>query len=272
MSPSPGIRVFLMLFCMAILLASCDKLIQYHPNEIRLDEEDKNLNAKNIEKILQLPARDSFKFVVIGDTQRFYDELDDFVETLNQRNDISFVLINGDITDFGINKEYKWISRSLRNLNVPFIGIIGNHDMLANGRDIYNLMFGEENFSFSYSGYHFVYLNTNALEDGFEGTIPDINWLQTELATVPAGEEAFVFSHIPPFDGDFDPALIDSYVNTLRASGRVNYSIHGHQHRYSLGQPYGPDLNFLVVADMNKRNYVVVNVKDGIQSIEQLAY
>jgi hypothetical protein len=256
----------------SLLLGGCKKFIQYHPNEIRLEEEDRDLNAKNLAKIQQLPAADSFKFVVIGGTQRFYDELDDFVKAINQRDDISFVLINGDITDFGINKEFKWISRSLRKLKMPFIGIIGNHDMLANGRQLYQLMFGPENFSFTYSGYHFVCVNTNALEDGFEGTIPDLNWLSNTLGALPAGEEAFVFSHIPPMDGDFDPALVQPYVDVLRDAGNVNYSIHGHQHRYSLTQPYGPDLNFLVVADMKKRFYVTVTVHNGIEQIEQVPY
>ncbi|MFN4315414.1 MAG: metallophosphoesterase family protein [Chitinophagaceae bacterium] len=260
------IALILFSFC------SCSKMIQYHPNEIRLDEEDRNLNDKNIARIAALPHQDSFKIVVIGDTQRFYDELDDFVAEVNQRDDISFVLINGDITDFGINREFKWISRSLRRLNVPFVSVIGNHDMLANGRQLFREMFGAENFQFSYSGYQFICLNTNALEDGFEGTIPDLAWLESALDSNQHSSEAFVFSHIPPFDNDFDPALESGYVDVLLQSGRVRYSIHAHQHRYTLTQPYGPELNLLVVADMNKRKYAVLSINNGIQHIEQVEY
>ena len=261
-----------LLMIVSMLFTACSKMIQYHPNEIRLDASERDLNRKNIARIEALPARDSFKFVVIGDTQRFYDELDDFVAAVNQRSDISFIIMNGDITDFGINREFKWIARSLKQLRIPYVGIIGNHDMLANGRRLFGEMFGAENFSFRYSGYSFVALNTNALEDGFEGTIPDLAWLRDALDSVPEPEEAFVFSHIPPFDNDFDPVLQQNYVNTIRNSGIVRYSIHAHQHRYSFTQPYGPDLNFLVVADMNKRMYAVLTVNNGIQTIEQVPY
>src|SRR5687767_8022491 len=110
--------------CLLLLLfLSCKNLFQYHPDEIRLEASEKNLNQKNMDRIHQMPVTGQFKFIVIGDSQRFYDDLEDFVISVNKRNDIAFVVLNGDITDFGQNREYKWISRILNKLITPYIGV-----------------------------------------------------------------------------------------------------------------------------------------------------
>ncbi|HKZ67483.1 MAG TPA: metallophosphoesterase [Chitinophagaceae bacterium] len=266
------IRSAITLLLMSILLNSCDKLILYHPNEVRLDEENKDLNKKNINRLQSESVKSSFRFVVMGDSKRFYDELEDFVGVMNRYNDVSFVLLNGDITDAGLNREYQLIGRKLRKLKMPFIGVIGNHDMLANGRLIFEQMFGPENFSFSYGDYKFICLNSNSSEQGNDGSIPDIPWLQQQLAAISDEQRVFVFSHVPPFNPDFDPALSEVYATTLAKSGKALYSIHGHQHRFSLAQPYGPPVYYLVVSSMNRRNFVMVNVNTDTTTIEQIFY
>lgn len=131
-----------LLVCMFL---SCRQIV-FHPNEVR--PRYTGLNAKNMERISQLPPQASFKFILTGDTQRFYDELDDFVSHVNSLDNISFVLLNGDIADFGLNREYNWIGRALENLKAPFVATIGNHDLLANGPTIFREMFGPADFSF----------------------------------------------------------------------------------------------------------------------------
>jgi 3',5'-cyclic-AMP phosphodiesterase len=206
----------LLTILLLINITSCKELFQYSPNEVRLEEEEKNLNQKNIAKLQAIPAQDQIKFVVIGDSQRFYDDLDDFVTNINLQTGISFVLLNGDISDFGLNKEFKWINRILKKLTIPYFAVIGNHDMLANGRLIYKEMFGEENFSFTYGGYKFIGLNTNSQETGFDGSIPDLPWLEKELNS--AYKQAFVFSHVPPFSGQFDEKKIHRlYFNSEKS-------------------------------------------------------
>jgi len=69
---------YLSVVTMGFLLASCS-LFEYHPYEIRLDESQQDLNRKAIEKILSLPRTDTTRFIFIGDTQRFYDETEDFM-------------------------------------------------------------------------------------------------------------------------------------------------------------------------------------------------
>ena len=267
------IEIFLFAcFLSCILLNSCDKVFTYNANEIRVEEKDRDQNIKNIGRLKAMPQNGSFRFVVISDSQRFYDELDDFVEKVNSYPDISFVVLNGDITDFGLNSEYAWITQRLKRLVMPYFVVIGNHDMLGNSRELYKQMFGPENFSFSYRDCKFIFLNSNSRQVGFNGSLPDMNWLQEDLSATSPDQRIFVLSHMAPFSGDFDPSLEKVYVQMLNDNGNVVYSIHGHEDIYFLGQPYGPPVNYLLVNSLRERNFVVVNVDTDSIHVEKVFF
>ena len=255
-----------------MLLASCKDLFQYSPNEVRLEEAEKNLNEKNISKLKSKSTGEPIKFIVTGDSQRFYEELDAFVDHVNRLDDISFVLLNGDISDFGLNREFKWVNDRLSRLKVPYITIIGNHDMLANGRLIYNQMFGPENFSFQIGSSKFICLNSNSEEVGFDGSLPNMSWLDSELGHCQEQKNVFVFSHVPPFSAAFDQNLKESYHEAIQNSGKVRLSIHGHQHSFTISRPYGESIDYLVVGSMEKRNYGLVTVTDDKYEIKEGLY
>jgi 3',5'-cyclic-AMP phosphodiesterase len=257
---------------LAWTLVSCEGLFQYSPNEVRLDEHEKNLNQKNIKKIRALPTKESFRFVLIGDTQRFYEEVEDFVASVNALDDIAFVVLAGDISDFGLNKEFRWINDRLARLKVPYIGVIGNHDMLANGREVYRQMFGPENFSFTYSGTRIVCLNTCSQERGYDGTIPDLPWLAGELADTLNYQHAFVVSHVPPFDAAFDKRMEQAYARLMTSCKRIRMSLHGHLHTYSRTSPYGDGFEYLVVGSMNKKEYSIISVGEKGFQVENKEY
>ena len=208
-------RLLVVVAFLSLLLVSCKKIFRYNSSEIRLEEKYRNLNSKNISSILSAPTKDSFNFLVITDSQRSYEELDEFVKKANSYSDISFVVLNGDITDFGLQTEYLWIAERMQKLAAPFLAVIGNHDMLGNGREVYRQMFGAENFSFSYSGHRFVFLNSNSKEAKPGEILPDTTWLQTELAASPLQEKIFVFAHIPPLGGDFSRTIEQAYARSL---------------------------------------------------------
>jgi 3',5'-cyclic-AMP phosphodiesterase len=252
-----------------IVVCSCKGFL-YHPNEVRPDV--KNLNAINIDKIKQLPSVTSFKFILIGDMQRFYDEMDDFIDHVNRLPDISFVLINGDIVDFGLNLEYNIVASKLSKFQVPYITAIGNHDMIANGRQLYKEMFGDENFSFSYSGSKFICFNTNSREVGHDGSIPDMSWLKAQVSTDTISHNIFFLSHVPPFNDDFDEKLVGDFSQTLSSNPKSRLSMHGHTHQYWLVQPYPDGLNYLIAGAGNQRTYALVTVTNELYQIEQKFY
>ena len=253
-------------------MISCERTFNYNANEIQTEEKDRDQNTKNLERLLSKPENGSFNFVVIADTQRFYEELDDLVEKLNRYPDLSFVVLNGDMTDFGLRSEYLWITRRLQKLSVPFFVVIGNHDMLGNGRELYKNMYGPENFGFSFSGYKFIVLNSNSQEVGHNGSLPDTTWLQHELTATPSEEKVFILSHLAPFSGDFDRSLEQPYVRMLANNGNVIYSIHGHEGISYLGQPYGPPVNYLVVNTIKERSFVLIKVKSNDTEVEKIFF
>ncbi|HEY1112736.1 MAG TPA: metallophosphoesterase [Chitinophagaceae bacterium] len=257
---------------LALSLVSCKDLFQFSPNEVRLEEHEKNLNQKNIQKIQSMHPRENFRFILIGDSQRFYDEVEDFVASANTLDDIAFVVLAGDITDFGLNKEYRWIADRLNKLKMPYIGVIGNHDMLANGREAYRQMFGQENFSFTYAGTKIVCLNTCSNERGFDGTIPDMPWLTKELSDTLSYENAFVVSHMPPFDAGFDKRMEQSYAQLMSSSKRIRLSLHGHKHTALRTSPYGDGFEYLVTGSMSKRAYYIISVGEKGYHIEERDY
>ena len=250
------------------MLLSC-KRFMFHPNEIR--PQAKALNARNIEKIKALPPKQTFSFILLGDTQRFYDEVDDFIDHANAADSISFVLIAGDLVDFGLNREYNWIAEKFGKLKIPYVAVIGNHDMLANGRNIFAEMFGPENFSFCYGTTKFILLNSNSREVNYNGALPDINWLRQQLNDAEA-ENIFVLSHVPPFSVDFDRNLEDDYAGLLAAQPKTRLSMHGHEHKYKYLQPYENGPPYLVAAATQKHSYVLVTVNSKQISLTETFY
>ena len=206
-----------------LFFGSCKKMFLYHPDEVRPDA--RNLNATNIARIEKLPVKSTFKFILVGDTQRFYDELDAFVSHVNGRSDISFILLDGDLTDFGLNMEFNLIAEKLGRLEIPYVSAIGNHDKLANGTRIFQEMFGPENFSFAFGGSKFIGINTNSQEAGFDGTVPDLNWLKNEVDHDGDAENLFVFSHVAPYSSDFDRTLEAGYTAILRSNPNTRISL-----------------------------------------------
>src|SRR5690606_13733173 len=141
----------------------------------------------------------------------------------------------GDISDFGLAKEFIWVNEIMSELKAPYVTVVGNHDLLANGPKVYKRMFGPLNFSFMYAGVKFLFFDSNSREYSFNGLIPDMNWIREELADTSSYDEAILVSHIAPFDGDFDPVLREQYAELMAGNEKVKLSLHGHQHSFSSG-------------------------------------
>ena len=164
----------------ATLLTACD-LIDYHPYDGRLDSDtSREINPTNIERIEKVcEGKDTIRFIFMGDTQRSYNETEDFVKYVNQLDSIDFIIHGGDYTEFGLKKEFEWNDDILSKLKVPYVGLIGNHDVIGNGDQVFRKIFGNENFSFVVSDVKFVCLNTNAIEYDYSHPVPDFNFLKT---------------------------------------------------------------------------------------------
>ena len=269
----PDLRKLAVTFCLPALLlfTACEKF-EYSPNEVRLADDEQDLTRKNLDKInaLELGKKSTFRFAVISDTQRFYDELDDLVEVIKKRNDIDFLILTGDITDFGITKEYRLIDERLQKLNIPYLTVIGNHDCQGNGKKLYKAMYGPYDYTMNIGRNRFVFINTNSLE--FTDPVPDLNFFRSALADTANFDQAFVLAHIAPYDPDFNRTLEPDFSRISRES-KVKVSIHGHQHGYSSPKKYYNDeVDYMIVGSVQKRGYEEVTVTGKQISLQHIEF
>lgn len=245
----------------ALLLAGCD-LLEFSPNDTRVPEEQQNLTAKNLARLAELPAlgpNDTLRFIFTGDSQGFYDDAEDLVKSVNQQPGIQFMVIAGDISDFGLGREMRWIDDQLRKLKVPYLTAVGNHDLVGNGRRAYQQIFGPLNYSFVYGDTKFIMLDTNGREYNFNGRVPDMPWLLQEMADTKVRRHVVV-SHIPPDDADFDPKLSEAYIAAMREDPRLVFSMNGHRHSFRFGQPFGDGVTYVNSDAFERRRYIVMTV------------
>lgn len=231
-------RIFLTMFIIA-LLGSCD-MIEYHPYDVRIDG-PKHLTDKNIALIEQQCAgKDTIIFAQISDTQRWYDETEVIVASINKLPKIDFVIHTGDQTDFGLSKEYEWMRAVLTKLKVPYITAIGNHDCIGTGEAAYKLMYGKDNFSLNASFLHIVSLNTNAYEYDYSDDVPDFSFIKNDVASVPDSiTQTVVAMHVGPFMYQFNDNVADYFNYTTSKYPGLQFCICGHDHRFRTYYPFG---------------------------------
>ena len=86
------------------MLCGCN-VIDVHPYDCNIKGE-RDINRRNTIRIEQaLVGKKEFTFAFISDTQRWYDQTEKAVSDINGR-EVDFVLHGGDLTDFGITKEF----------------------------------------------------------------------------------------------------------------------------------------------------------------------
>lgn len=265
---------FLAWLLVLIGATACQELFEYHPNQIILDRDERNLTDRYLRVIQNQTPKDTLRLIVMGDTQRFYDQTQDFVDKANSLSDIDFVVHQGDISDFGLAQEFQWVHDIMKDLKWPYLTVIGNHDLLGNARLAYQKMFGPLNYSFVYGHTKFVFLDTNSREYSFDGTVPNLNWLKTQITPAPTDtwQQAVIVSHIPPFDSDFDPQLKLPFHQVLSDSKRVALSLHGHKHSWQTEPVADNSILYHVTTTVKKRGFSLVKIwADGFE-IERMEY
>lgn len=211
---------------------------------------------------MAVPPDDTVTIVLGGDSQRFYEEAELFVKKVNTIKDLDFVLIAGDISDFGLLAEFEWVIERLNKLNKPYIGVIGNHDIVANGEEVFKRTFGPLDFSFVYDSIKFILHNTNGQE--YEGNnVPDLVWLENELKPSPGVKHFIGVSHVPPFSGDFNKTIETNYATLLENTPAFLLSLHGHTHMYSDGYPYEDGVRYITTPHFEARQFILLKICRG---------
>lgn len=249
----------------ALLFFGCNN-VEYSPNQSFDRNSPTDLNAKNLAKLAQNtnPPDDTLRFILTGDTQRSYDQARDLINLSNKyAPKIDFVILNGDVSDFGLYQEMEWVTKIYEDLNVPYITVIGNHDLVANGLNAYKHMFGKLNFSFVCKKVKFICFDDNSREYQFNGKVPDLPWLEKELHTDNNVNAIVSVAHIPPSSGDFDQNLKAPFETLLNSYPKVVASLHSHENRDNVEYPIPGGVPFITSNAVTNRVFLYVEIADG---------
>lgn len=257
--------------CLGILIMGCTDF-EHSPHQAFDRDSPVALNARNLDLLSAIPNDDTVRFIVSGDSQRSQDAVQDFVERVNTMPGIDLVFLAGDISEFGTLEETKWVAREFQKLKIPFFGVIGNHDLIANGSAVFQRMFGDLNYTFTYDGVKFICHDTNSREYKFNGRVPDINWLTQQTAPSDNIEAYVGISHVRPFSTDFDPALASPYSETLNSNPAFLASFHGHDHSFGEFYPEESRIPFLVTTSFNERGFLVAEIVNAQITYERVVY
>src|SRR5690554_1917516 len=108
----------------------------------------------------------SFRFAHVTDTHvggsTAADDLRATVSDINTQPDLDFVIISGDITEFGSDDELALAKQLLDSIAIPWYVVPGNHDAnwSESGGNSFRRVFGSETFAFKHKGYFFVGTNS----------------------------------------------------------------------------------------------------------------
>ena len=182
---------------------------------------DKNLICKKAVRTLPNPEGKLLaKFVILADIHystkaenrqgRLFIEvpliLNDVVNEIN-KNQFDFVVCPGDLTNEGLEEEYKGVKDILDKLNMPYYPVVGDHDVkyitgkrqdgthiysvnnLYKDRKLWNKYFGEITGSIKKHGITFIKLDTSPLTLAKKQQ----DWLCNELEN--AKDKVVILSH-----------------------------------------------------------------------------
>lgn len=257
--------ILALLFC---TLISCN-LVNYHPYDVDIDE-PRDINHNNISRIeLFCKDKDTLRIVAIGDSQGFYNESRQFVKHINSRNDIDFVIHGGDFTDYGTTKEFLWQRDIFQKLNVPYVGLIGNHDCLGTGRDAFKIIWGDTNFSFVAGNIKFICLNTNALEYDYSEPIPNFDFIAKEITdTTKHYEHTVVCMHAPPYSDVFNNNVVLPFQHYLKELKGLLFCFNAHQHKINHTDIYGDGIIYHQCDSMEGLNYLLFTITTNGYEVE----
>ena len=275
---------------MASLISSCD-MVENQPYAARITGKT-DLNTIYTRELSAAGLKPPFSFAFITDTQGSLDEMRQAIGIIRSRKDIDFIVHGGDLTDFGIVKEFIWARDFMEEAGIPYITVIGNHDCLGNGNDTFDYIFGPENFSFNIGPVHFLCLNTIALEYDYSRPVPDLDFIERDILSVAETNaqhpdsitHSIVVMHSRPYDEQFNNNVakpFNYYISQLPGMdiGKSEsdtcdkgFCINGHNHAIAVSDIFDNGILYYQCADMGKRTFFIFTVTDDGYDYETVVF
>lgn len=181
----------------------------------------------------------TFKFAHITDTHvggsTGAADLKQTVDDINRLTDLDFVILSGDVTEFGAEKELLEAKTILSKLKIPIYITPGNHDSKwsESGNNDFVRIFGSEYFSFEKNGFLFIGTASGPNMRMAPGLVPreQLVFLESKLKSMKDPRQPIIFiNHYP-----LDESLSNWYeVIDLLKTRNIQVSLLGHGHANKL--------------------------------------
>ena len=178
-----------------------------------------------------------FRFAFISDTHigspdgKAEEDLRRTVTDINSmKENISFVVITGDVTELGTNHQLQLAKQILDSLKIPYYIIPGNHDTgwSESGGLSFTNTFGSDKFFFKYNGINFIACASGPYVRMSDGHVPRdaMNWLKAEFKKIKNNEPIIFLNHYP-----LDSGLDNWYqvIDLLKTKNTI-LALCGHGH------------------------------------------
>jgi outer membrane protein assembly factor BamB/exopolysaccharide biosynthesis protein/Icc-related predicted phosphoesterase len=180
-----------------------DNGIVNYPSDNKLFD---HYGERRVANVIYAKEIKPFKFAFFTDihtgTATSEEDLMRCIEDVNLQNDIDFVIVNGDVTENGLNSEIETVKSRLDKLNKKYYAIAGNHETkwTESGHTRFAQVFGDNKIAFKHNGIQFVGFSSGpVLRMGDAHVSPkEISWLKNTLQSMENNKQpVIVFTHVP---------------------------------------------------------------------------
>lgn len=179
-----------------------------------------------------------FRFAHVTDTHvggsTGAEDLRRTVADINTNPDLDFVILSGDVTEFGSDEELVLAKQMLDSLRIPWYVIPGNHDTnwSESGGNSFRRVFGGETFAFEHKGYFFVGTNSGPNMRMSPGQVPRENlvWMDSLFAAHPNKDMPLIYVNHYPQDSSLNN-WFEALDRVKTRNVQLFFCGHGHQNQ-----------------------------------------
>ena len=222
---------------------------------------------------LQLSAQEQIvRFAFITDTHygkaANNEDMLACIKDINSLKDsLEFVLMGGDLTNFGSDAQIAASKKVMDQLEIPYWIVSGNHDSKwsESGCNTFVRTFGYEQFEFEAGGYRFLGCNCGPDMRMAPALVPrsSMNWIQS----LEKGKPVIFLNHYPLDNG------MSNWFEVRRELLRLDcrYAIAGHTHSNKVRNYFGlPGMTGRCgFRGKNVPGYNIFTIRDGVLTVSK---
>lgn len=129
------------------------------------------------------------------------EDFKDAIEDINCNPEIDFVILSGDLTEFGDTREFMMLDTLLKELKRPYFMTTGNHDVnwSENGCTAFDRIFGPPHFCHDFGGYRIIGCGAGPSLRMGPPQIPreELVWLDSVITATPPRLPIIFINHFP---------------------------------------------------------------------------